>query len=134
MADEVTFTLMGTSREDVRDICKLYHQAQELHAAGTHIVSIDEKTGIQALERIHPNHAMSEGKIELQEFEYKRHGTQTLLLILKWLPAKLYALLSVIPVQSKISSPISVQPLQLTPMGDGFLLQTNPIPISPLPW
>ena len=44
-----------------------------------HVVSIDEKTGIQALERIHADHAMSKGKLELHEFEYTRHGTQTLI-------------------------------------------------------
>jgi hypothetical protein len=60
-------------------VCKLYHQAQELHESGVHVVSIDEKTGIQALERIHADHAMSKGKLELHEFEYKRHGTQTLI-------------------------------------------------------
>jgi hypothetical protein len=32
-------------------------------------VSVDEKTGIQALERIHPDHALSKGKLELHEFE-----------------------------------------------------------------
>jgi hypothetical protein len=66
-------------RKEVREICKLYHQAQELHESGTHVVSVDEKTGIQALERVHPDHAMSKGKLELHEFEYKRHGTQTLI-------------------------------------------------------
>jgi hypothetical protein len=71
--DEATF------RQDVRTVCKLYHQAQELHKAGIHVVSVDEKTGIQALERIHPDHAMSPGKLELHEFEYARHGTQTLI-------------------------------------------------------
>jgi len=60
-------------------VCKLYHQAQELHESGVHVVSVDEKTGIQALERIHPDHAMSKGKLELHEFEYMRHGTQTLI-------------------------------------------------------
>ena len=58
----------------MRDVCKLYHQAQELHESGVHVVSIDEKTGIQALKRIHADHAMSKGK-----FEYTRHGTQTLI-------------------------------------------------------
>jgi len=33
-------------RKEVRDICKLYHQAQELHEQGIHIISVDEKTGI----------------------------------------------------------------------------------------
>lgn len=66
-------------RQEVRNVCILYHQAQELHDAGVHVVSVDEKTGIQALERIHPDHAMSKGKLELHEFEYTRHGTQTLI-------------------------------------------------------
>jgi hypothetical protein len=44
-----------------------------------HVVSVDEKTGIQALERIHPDQAMSSGKLERHEFEYARHGTQTLI-------------------------------------------------------
>lgn len=73
MVDEATF------RQNVRTVCKLYHQAQELHEAGVHVVSVDEKTGIQALERIHPDHAMSKSKLELHEFEYARHGTQTLI-------------------------------------------------------
>jgi len=66
-------------RQDVRTVCKLYHQAQELHESGVHVVSVDEKTGIQALERIHPDQPMSQGKLELHEFEYARHGTQTLI-------------------------------------------------------
>jgi len=57
-------------------ICDLYHEAPKLHEQGKHMLSIDEKTGIQALERCYPTHAASEGKpVELQEFEYKRHGT-----------------------------------------------------------
>ena len=35
--------------------------------------------GIQALERLHPLLAMRPGKIERQEFEYERHGTQCLI-------------------------------------------------------
>ena len=36
-------------------------------------------TGIQALERLAPNLLLRPGKIERQEFEYIRHGTQTLI-------------------------------------------------------
>ena len=36
-------------------------------------------TGIQALERIAPNLPMKPGRVERREFEYKRHGTQTLI-------------------------------------------------------
>jgi transposase len=42
-------------------------------------VSIDEMTGIQALERAAPSLPMVPGKVERREFEYVRHGTQTLI-------------------------------------------------------
>lgn len=44
-----------------------------------HIVSTDEMTGIQALERAYPTETMQLGKIEYQEFEYIRHGTLSLI-------------------------------------------------------
>ena len=73
MEDEARF------RDEVRTVCKLYHQAEELHEQGVHLVSTDEKTGIQALERLHPSRPMEPGKPEAQEFEYVRHGTQALI-------------------------------------------------------
>ncbi len=42
-------------------------------------VSIDEMTGIQALERAAASLPMKPGKVERREFEYVRHGTQTLI-------------------------------------------------------
>lgn len=42
-------------------------------------VSIDEMTGVQALERAAPPLPMQPGKVERREFEYVRHGTQTLI-------------------------------------------------------
>jgi hypothetical protein len=60
------------------DICAVYKaaaRADEAHRT----VSIDEKTGIQALERIAPGLPMRPGKVERREFEYRRHGTQTLI-------------------------------------------------------
>src|SRR5262245_454653 len=60
------------------DICAVYKTAA--NADDTHrTVSIDEMTGIQALERIAPNLPMKPGKVERREFEYRRHGTQTLI-------------------------------------------------------
>jgi DDE superfamily endonuclease len=44
-----------------------------------HVVSTDEKTGIQANERTHPTRPMQPGLVERMEFEYIRHGTQTLM-------------------------------------------------------
>jgi hypothetical protein len=46
---------------------------------GIHTVSVDEMTGIQALERIAPNLPMTPGRVERREFEYTRHGTQCLI-------------------------------------------------------
>ena len=46
-----------------------------LQAMGAHIVSIDELTGLQALERTAPTKPMQPGLVERREFEYKRHGT-----------------------------------------------------------
>jgi len=57
----------------------VYHQAEELHGQGCHVISVDEKTGIQALERIHPTHPAKPGQVERVEFEYERHGTQALI-------------------------------------------------------
>ena len=59
-------------------ICDLYVEAPALHEAGTHVVSTDEKTGMQALERKHPTLPMRPGLVERREFEYIRHGTQCL--------------------------------------------------------
>jgi transposase len=44
-----------------------------------HVVSTDEKTGMQANERSHPTRPMLPGLVERREFEYIRHGTQTLM-------------------------------------------------------
>ena len=43
-----------------------------------HTVSVDEMTGIQALERIAATKLMMLKQVERREFEYKRHGTQCL--------------------------------------------------------
>jgi len=39
-------------------------------------MSTDEMSGVQARERKHPSLPMAPGKVEYQEFEYIRHGTQ----------------------------------------------------------
>jgi hypothetical protein len=43
-------------------VCDVYRQAQELKEQGVHVVSTDEKTGIQALERAHPTLPMKPGQ------------------------------------------------------------------------
>ncbi len=44
------------------------------------MVSTDEMTGVQALERKHPGLPLAPGKVARREFEYIRHGTITFLL------------------------------------------------------
>jgi transposase len=66
--------------QQVQTICDCYLEAPRLYSqCNTHTVSVDEMTGIQALERIAPTHPTRPGQVELREFEYKRHGTLTLI-------------------------------------------------------
>lgn len=58
-------------------MCDLYGQAQSLHEQGIKVMSCDEKTGIQALERMVT--PMKAGRYERQEHEYERHGTLCLI-------------------------------------------------------
>lgn len=60
-------------------VCDLYACAPLLHALRVHIMSTDEMTGIQALERTAPTQPMRPGRVERREFEYIRHGTQSLM-------------------------------------------------------
>lgn len=60
-------------------ICTTYLQAPEKwEKEGIRTISVDEKTGIQALERINPDLPVDYGMTRKQEFEYTRHGTQCL--------------------------------------------------------
>jgi hypothetical protein len=59
-------------------VCGVYRSAIEAKET-TRTVSVDEMTGIQALERIAPSLPMRPGKVERREFEYVRHGTQALI-------------------------------------------------------
>ncbi len=54
---------------------QLYEQAPSLLAQGKHLVSVDEKTGIQACERLYPTQLATPGRLERREVEYERHGT-----------------------------------------------------------
>ena len=59
----------------VADICTLYRDAPTLAARGERVVSTDELTGVQALERKHPGLPLAP-----REFEYVRHGTRAFIL------------------------------------------------------
>ena len=66
-------------REHVSTICSLYQNAQTLEKEDVHLISTDELTAIQAMERIQPDLPMKPGIIRRIEFEYKRHGTLSLI-------------------------------------------------------
>jgi hypothetical protein len=68
-----------TFNGQIAGVCDVYAMAPSAHENGVHVVSTDEMTGIQALERAHPALPMEPGKPERREFEYIRHGTQTLI-------------------------------------------------------
>lgn len=60
-------------------LCDTYLNAPDLAAEGAHIISTDEKTGMQALERLHQTKPARPGLVERVEFEYIRHGTLSLI-------------------------------------------------------
>jgi transposase len=62
-------------REKVNAICALYRKAPK----GSVVLSVDEKTGIQAVERKHADRSPVPGRLRRREFEYIRHGTQALI-------------------------------------------------------
>ena len=61
--------------DKVNDINEVYKQAPERAKQGQRTESVDEMTGVQALERKHPDLPILPGKVLRREFEYKRHGT-----------------------------------------------------------
>jgi transposase len=63
----------------VRAICALYRQATQLHKLGIHLVSTDEKTGIQALQHKYPAKPVKAGQVARIEHDYNRHGTLCLI-------------------------------------------------------
>ena len=66
--------------EKIEDINAVYHQAPELAQKKERVMSTDEMSGVQALERKHPGLPMAPGKVERREFEYIRHGTQSFII------------------------------------------------------
>ncbi len=63
----------------VRAVCALYKEARQLHRQGVHLVCVDEKTGMQALEHKHPALPVKPGRVARIEHEYTRHGTLCLM-------------------------------------------------------
>ena len=61
--------------EKIADVCGMYREALARVALGERVISTDEMTGVQALERAAPGLPLRPGKVERREFEYIRHGT-----------------------------------------------------------
>lgn len=61
----------------IQDVCEVYKDFSQRE--DTTVYSVDEKTGIQALEFINPSKPVQPGSPEKIEFEYKRHGTLCLI-------------------------------------------------------
>jgi len=66
-------------QQEVEIVCTLYAEAQTRYEEGEHTISTDEMGGIQALERLFATKPVRPGLVERCEFEYIRHGTQTLI-------------------------------------------------------
>ena len=65
-------------------MCELYRRAQELTRANERVLSTDEMTGVQAIQRKQPDLPMQpastelpKGRVLYREHEYIRHGTLT---------------------------------------------------------
>ncbi len=60
-------------------VCRTYGDAPALREDGGHTISVDEKSGMQALGRTAPTKDVIPGEVERREFEYARHGTLALI-------------------------------------------------------
>jgi transposase len=77
--------------DQVAAVCQVYQQARSFTQQGGHVMSTDEKTGIQALERAAPTLPMKPGLVERPEYEYIRHGTQCLIANFNVAPGEIIA-------------------------------------------
>jgi transposase len=59
----------------VTDVNQVDHDASGLAEQFVRVVSTDEMTGVQALERLYPTLRMTPGRAERREVDYLRHGT-----------------------------------------------------------
>lgn len=60
-------------------MCECYLAAPALQKQGVHLISLDEMTNIQALERAAPSKPVKVDQVIKREFEYIRHGTISLI-------------------------------------------------------
>jgi DDE superfamily endonuclease len=62
-----------------RAICDLYINALRFYQQGRLVLCVDEKTGMQILQRKYPTQRVQPGQPEKREHEYIRHGVRALL-------------------------------------------------------
>jgi hypothetical protein len=55
-------------QQEVETVCSLYAEAPTQYERGHHTVSTDERSGIQALERLFPTKPTRPGQVEKREF------------------------------------------------------------------
>jgi len=72
-------------------MCTLYQEAPALAQQGEQVLSTDELTGVQALERKHPGLPLAKGNVARRAFEYIRHGTSAFMLSRDVVTGKLVA-------------------------------------------
>jgi transposase len=78
----MTPTLNAEFLQRAGRILWLYERIEALRAQDEIVLALDEKPGIQALERAQPTQLMQPGQIQRQEFEYVRHGVVNFLALL----------------------------------------------------
>ena len=67
-------------KNQTKEVCDIYLEPPALHKQGVHVISNDEKTGIQAMERTHKTHPAQPGGVpERVEHNYDRHGALCLI-------------------------------------------------------
>lgn len=60
-------------------ICQLSVNALRFSQEGRLVICVDEKTGMQILQRKYPTHVVQAGQPEKRDHEYIRHGVRALL-------------------------------------------------------
>jgi hypothetical protein len=65
--------------DQVAAVWAVYQHAPACNQPGGHVISTDEKTGIQALERAAPTLPRTAGLVERPAYDYIRHGTLCLI-------------------------------------------------------
>ena len=107
-------------------ICQTYLNAPALAVAEqpTHTVSVDEKTGVQALERAAPDLPMTPGHCAKREYESIRHGTLCLIAALNVVTGKVFPWLN--PTRKEVDFECFVRQLLATdPMANWILVTDN---------